>query len=178
VARDDLKGEPPCPVSLPEGAACDLSGYRPGDNGALFSPQGGLRIAMVDLAKIGRMLARGGRGFLTARSFAVMTGAQWRLDGANGVDEDGTASGFFCAYGLAVQRLGEGRGPCRDGLFADGKVRLGHAGDAYGLRSGLWVDPATGRGLAFFTTAVDLADHGTRSAFSGAEERVVTRTAR
>ncbi len=37
VARDDLKGNPPaCPVVVQEGRACDLSTYRPGDNGALF----------------------------------------------------------------------------------------------------------------------------------------------
>ena len=182
VARDDLHGVMPCPVTLADGAACDLSTYRPGDNGALFSPQGGLRIAMVDLARIGRMLARGGRGFLSARSFAALTAAQWRFDGTNGLDEDGTPSGFFCAYGLALQRLGEGegkgKGVCRDGVFADGRVRWGHAGDAYGLRSGLWFDPATGRGLAFFTTAVDPADRGTRSAFSAAEERVTDRAGR
>ena len=178
IARDDLHGVAPCPVVVPEGAACDLSQYRPGDNGALFSPQGGLRIGMTGLARIGRMLARGGRGFLTARSMAELTRAQWQLDGRNGLDEDGTASGFFCAYGLAVQRLGEGSGACRDGLFADRRLRLGHAGDAYGLRSGLWLDPRTGRGIAFFTTAVDPAAHGERSAFSAAEERVVDRAVR
>lgn len=178
VARDDLRGVAPCPAALPEGAACDLSLYRPGDNGALFSPQGGLRIAMTGLARIGRMLARGGRGFLTARSMAELTRAQWRLTGSNGLDEDGTASGFFCAYGLAVQRLGEGAAGCRDSLFTDRRPRLGHAGDAYGLRSGLWFDPRTGRGIAFFITAVDPAERGGRSAFSAAEERVVDRVTR
>ena len=178
VARDDLQGVRPCPVATADGAPCDLSAYRPGDKGALFSPQGGLRIGMTDLARIGRMLARGGRGFLSRRSFAALTHAEWRFDGANGLDEDGTPAGFFCAYGLGLQRLGEGQGPCRDGLFGDGRVRIGHAGEAYGLRSGLWLDPVTGRGLAFFTTAVDPADSGQRSAFSGAEERTVDRARR
>src|SRR5688572_27683724 len=44
VLRDDLRGRRPiCPVLAPEGSACDLSGYLQGSNGALFSPQGGLR---------------------------------------------------------------------------------------------------------------------------------------
>lgn len=178
VAKDDLGGIAPCPVVLPEGAACDLVAYRPGENGALFSPQGGLRIAMTGLARIGRMLARGGRGFLSARSMAELTRAQWRLTGGNGLDEDGTAAGLFCAYGLAVQRLGEGGGDCHDGLFADGRRRIGHAGEAYGLRSGLWLDPVTGEGLAFFTTAVDPAAAGRRSAFSAAEEQLTDRASR
>ena len=53
--RDDLGGRrPDCPVLAPNG--CDLSAYVPGSNGALFSPQGGLRISVRDLAVIGRML--------------------------------------------------------------------------------------------------------------------------
>ncbi|MBC2670258.1 beta-lactamase family protein [Novosphingobium piscinae] len=175
VARDDLRGARPCPVGLADGAACDLAPYRPGDNGALFSPQGGLRIAMRGLARIGRMLARGGDGFLSPQSLALLPAPQWRLNGSNGLDEDGTATGLFCAYGLALQRLGEGGPGCHDGLFRDGRARLGHSGDAYGLRSGLWFDPLSGRGLVYFTTAVDPADRGRRSAFSAPEERLIDR---
>ena len=178
VARDDLGGQRPCPVVLPQGVPCDLSAYRPGDNGALFSPQGGLRISMTDLARIGQMLVRGGKGFLSKRSIAEMTRAQWRFDGRNGLGEDGAASGFFCAYGLAVHRLGEGGSGCHDGLFADGAARLGHSGDAYGLRSGLWFDPVSGKGIAFFTSAVADGDPGQRSAFTGREEQVIDRARR
>ncbi len=176
VARDDLKGNPPaCPVVVQEGGACDLSTYRPGDNGALFSPQGGLRIAMLDLARIGQMLARGGKGFLSPRAFAQLGRMEWRFDGQNGLGEDGTASGFFCAYGLALHRIGAGGGGCHDGLFTDGRLRLGHAGDAYGLKSGLWFDPVSGRGLAYFTTAVAPDAPRGRSAFTAAEEAIVER---
>jgi CubicO group peptidase (beta-lactamase class C family) len=179
VARDDLKGNPPaCPVVLREGVPCDLSRYRPGENGALFSPQGGLRISMRDLARIGQMLAKGGKGFLLPRSFRELTSPAWRFDGANGVGETGLADGFFCAFGLGVQRLEEAPAPCRDGLFGDGRPRLGHAGEAYGLRSGLWWDPRTGQGLAYFTSAMpDDAPQG-RSAFSQREESIVERSRR
>ena len=176
VARDDLRGTPPvCPVYLGDGTGCDLSGYRLGDNGALFSPQGGLRISMRDLAKIGQMLARGGRGFLTRPSFSRMLKPVWQFDGNNGLGEDGTASGFCCAYGHAVQRLASSQAGCKDDPFGDGKLRLGHAGDAYGLKSGLWFDPRTGKGLAYFTSAVAPDAPGGRSAFTAAEEAVIAR---
>ena len=179
VAKDDLQGVPPaCPVVTGPNGACDLSAYVPGSNGALFSPQGGLRISMRDLAKLGQMLARGGKGFLSRRAFAEMTRPQWRFDGTNGLGEDGTASGFFCSYGLAVHLIGAGGPGCHDDLFGDGRLRIGHSGDAYGLKSGLWFDPKTGKGLAFFTSAVaDDAPTG-RSAFMAAEEAVVERSAK
>lgn len=179
VAKDDLQGGfPSCPVVTAPDGACDLSKYRPGDNGALFSPQGGLRISMRDLAKIGQLLARGGKGFLSHKAFAEMTEPEWRFDGGNGLGEDGTASGFFCGYGLAVHVIGAGGIDCHDDLFGDGIQRFGHAGDAYGLKAGLWIDPATGRGLAFFTSAVaDDAPTG-HSAFTAAEEAIVDRSAK
>ena len=31
---------------------------------------------------------------------------------------------------------------------------VGHAGDAYGMKSGLWIDRARGRGIAYFVTGV------------------------
>ncbi|WP_298189881.1 serine hydrolase [Novosphingobium sp.] len=176
VARDDLRGVlPACPVVVPDGKPCDLAGYTPGWNGALFSPQGGLRISMTDLARIGRMLARGGEGFLSPESFAALVTPVWRFNGHNGVGENGEPDGFFCAYGLAVQLIGNEGPGCNDDPFGDGIPRLGHPGEAYGLRSGLWLDPNTGRGVAFFTTAVpDNAARGT-SAFTAAEEGVLAR---
>lgn len=176
VARDDLKGAlPDCPVVVLPGAACDLAAYTPGWNGALFSPQGGLRISMRDLARIGQMLVRGGRGFLSPASFAALTYPAWRFNGRNGLGENGEPDGFFCAYALAIQRIANHAAGCQDDPFGDGVPRLGHPGEAYGLRSGLWLDPKTGRGVAFFTTAVpDDAPKG-MSAFTAAEEAVLAR---
>ena len=176
VARDDLHGTlPACPVVTLEEGKCDLAAYVPGWNGALFSPQGGLRISMRDLARIGQILAGGGKGFLSRAALAVLTTPQWRFNGSNGLGENGAMDGVFCAYGLGVQLIGAGGTGCHDDLFADGVPRLGHPGEAYGLRSGLWVDPKSGRGAAFFTTAVsDDAPKGT-SAFTAAEEAVLAR---
>lgn len=180
VARDDLKGQrPACPVVVQDGQPCDLSHYVPGWNGALFSPQGGLRISMHDLARIGQMLAREGRGFLSPASFAALTAPQWSAaTGSGGIGEYGESTGFFCGYGLGLHRIGAGGAACRDDLFGDGRRRIGHAGEAYGLRSGLWVDPATGNGLAFFTTQVPDDEPRGRSAFTLREEAVVERSRR
>jgi len=176
VARDDLHGLlPACPVVVMEGRPCDLDAYIPGWNGALFSPQGGLRISMRDLARIGQMLARGGAGFLSPASFAALTTPQWRFTGTNGLGENGEPDGFFCAYALGLQRIASSTAGCHDDPFGDGISRIGHPGEAYGLRSGLWLDPKTGRGIAFFTTAVaDDAPKG-KSAFTAAEEAVLAR---
>jgi hypothetical protein len=61
---------------------------------------------------------------------------------------------FFCTYGLAIRTTEIPGLPCNDAMFGDGIARIGHGGEAYGLRSGLWLSRETGTGIAFFTTAV------------------------
>ncbi len=175
VAKDDLKGTlPDCPGVAASDGGCDLSHYVPGDNGAIFSPQGGLRISARDLAKTGQMLMRGGKGFLSRESFKMLVGPEWRYNGHNGVGEDGlSATGFFCAYGLAMHSIGTGVAGCRDDPFGDGAMRIGHAGEAYGLKSGLWIDPKSNRGVAFFTTAVPENEPRGKSGFYVIEERLL-----
>jgi CubicO group peptidase (beta-lactamase class C family) len=169
VKKDDLHGAmPACPVTPAADGSCDLARYAIGTNGAVFSPQGGLRISVADLARVGGMLLRrgtlpDGSRFLTVASLAEMERIHWRHDGANGETEDG----FYCAYGLAVQRTAH---CASDDLFGDGKPRIGHGGDAYGLRSGLWADPATGRGIAFFATGMGDAPPKGRSSYRAVEE--------
>ncbi len=173
VARDDLVGiSPACPGVPAADGSCDMAGYAPGTNGAIFSPQGGLRISMNDLAKVGQMLAKRGEGFLGPAAFAELTKPVWRFDGSNGLGEEGEADGVFRAYGLAVHSIGTAPG---DDLFGDARTRIGHPGEAYGLRSGLWVDVDAGTGLAFFTTAVPDDEPRGRSAFTLREETVIRR---
>ena len=58
-----------------------------------------------------------------------------------------------------------------------GAVLVGHAGDAYGMKSGLWIDRARGRGVAYFVTGVaDPAPTAPDSAYSAAEVRAFRRT--
>lgn len=174
--RDDLGGRrADCLVNVPDGASCDLSGYALGSNGALFSPQGGLRISARDLATIGRLLLNGGmhdgQRFLSEASIRTLLTPVWTFDGANGE----TDSGFYCAYGLASQSLPVRTAGCRDDLFGNGRAVVGHAGDAYGLRSGLWVDPASGTGVAYFSVGNgDDPPHG-RSAYRTVEEWLAQR---
>jgi CubicO group peptidase (beta-lactamase class C family) len=168
--RDDNRGTAPaCPVTPASDGGCDLSKWRAGANGAVFAPQGGLRISMHGLAKIGRLLLGGGTvdgvRLLGARSMALLEAPLWTFDGSNG----DTSKGFYCSYGLAVTTLATPAQGCRDDVFGDGVRRIGHAGEAYGLRSGLWVDRKAGTGVVYFAT--DVTDGtGARSAFTPVEE--------
>jgi len=173
VLRDDLRGvRPPCPVLPTADGSCDLSDYRPGSNGALFSPQGGLRISARGLAIVGQLLLNRGvhRGtrFLSAAGIDALIAPQWRFDGANG----DTEGGFYCAYGLATQSLPVATPGCRDDLIGDGTPLTGHAGDAYGARSGLWIDAARGRGIAYFAAGNGDDPPRGRSAYRAIEERL------
>jgi CubicO group peptidase (beta-lactamase class C family) len=172
VRRDDLQGRrPDCPVVPAADGSCELDAYRPGDNGALFSPQGGLRISVEGLARAGRMLIGRGRlddvRFLSEASIAAMVAPVWRFDGGNG----DTEGGFYCAFGLGVMLISNDA-RCRDNPFNDGRARFGHAGEAYNLRSALWIDPADGTGAAWFVTAVADDAAGGRSAYTREEEQL------
>lgn len=111
-------------------AGAYLAVYKPGDNASLFSPQGGLRASVLDLAALGRRIERD----------AARAAPLWTFDAAaaNGDAEDGA----YEAFGLGVQTV-RGRP-----AFLDGARIEGHGGEAFGLLSGLWVvraDPARGR---------------------------------
>lgn len=174
--RDDLHGKrPDCPVYVVAPAPCDLSLWRLGENGALFAPQGGLRISARDLARVGRMLLDGGTldgvRILSPQSVELLLAPVWRYDGRNGKTEDG----FYCAYGLATQTIPNRRRGCDDDATGDGIVRVGHSGDAYGLRSGIWIDRASGTGIAFFVTGLGDTPPRGESAFRAAEEQAMLR---
>lgn len=147
VARDDPADLPPnCTIPVADGAGCDLTGYVPGTNASVFSPQGGVRIGMVDLARLGQVLLNPeGNNFLSPATRAALMDSSM---------QPAPGEAFFCTYGLGIQRIEVAGNPCEDALFADGVDRWGHAGEAYGLRAGLWLDVKAGRGVAYFTTAV------------------------
>lgn len=178
--RDDLHGQPPaCAVVTASDGNCDLSRWRAGDNGALFSPQGGLRISARDLAKVGRLLLNQGEvdgvRLLSPASVQALTQVQWKYNGGNGMtsEEDDSGQGgrgFVCRYALAVQHLATAQPGCHDDPFGDGRQRIGHSGSAYGLLSGLWIDPQRGEGVVYFVTGMPDAREGGHSAFSAIEE--------
>jgi CubicO group peptidase (beta-lactamase class C family) len=170
VLRDDLRGAaPPCPVAVVEGGSCDLDRYVLGENGAIFSPQGGLRISARDLTVIGRLLLdRGrhaGKRFLRPASIDAILTPVWTYNGANG----DTSGGFYCRYGLASQSLPTPLTGCDDALFG-GRAMVGHAGDAYGVRSGLWIDRRRGNGIAYFAVGNGPDPKKGRTSYRAVEE--------
>ena len=170
VALDDLEGRrPACPV-FRASEDCGLESYALGENGALFSPQGGLRVSVLDLAVIGRMLLNRGRheerAFLSEASIDAILRPAWTFDGTNG-ETDG---GFYCAYGLAAGLLASDGPGCDDDLLGGRRRLSGHSGEAYNLRSGLWIDPARGIGIAYFAANNPAPQPPGRSAFRAIEE--------
>jgi len=176
--KDDLHGaRPACPVFVKDGEACDLSRWRPGENGALFAPQGGLRISARGLARIGRMLLNGGTldgaRILSQQAVDTLLTQTWHFDGSNGAIE----GGFYCSDGNGSHQIPNRQPGCADDLGTRGAILVGHAGDAYGLKSGLWIDRARGRGIAYFVTGVpDPAPRAPDSAYTTAEVHAFRRT--
>jgi len=178
AVRDDLRGErPDCPVYAKEGEPCDLARSRPGENGALFAPQGGLRISARGLARVGRMLLGGGMldgaRIISPQSVETLLTQHWRFNGRNGAVE----RGFYCSFGLATQQIPTARRGCADDPGTDGAILVGHSGDAYGLKAGLWIDRARGHGVAYYVTGIaEQAPRASGSAFTAAEQRAFRRT--
>ena len=176
--KDDLHGvRPACPVFVRDGETCDLVRWKLGENGALFAPQGGLRISASGLARIGRMLLNGGTldgvRILSPDAVDTLLTQTWRFDGSNGAIE----GGFYCSAGNGTHQIPNRQPGCADDLGTNGAVLVGHAGDAYGLKSGLWIDRALGRGIAYFVTGVpDPAPKAADSAYTAAEVHAFRRT--
>lgn len=144
-----------------------IDSYEPGTNGFVFSPQGGLRASARDLGRLARVVADDGAPILRREALSQMTTPVWRFDPRR---PNGDAyGGAIRAYGLGCQTL---TGVDGDNLFDGCEGWVGHAGDAYGLTSGLWVDPKTGRTMAYVITgeARPLKANRGRSNFTRQEE--------
>lgn len=163
---------PPAPQAAvrvgTEAAGRSLDSYVPGENGFVFAPQGGLRASINDLSVVGRLLARRGAPILKSETFAAMTTPTWRFDPARSNGEG--YGGLIRAYGLGVQTLTGTEGS--DNPFDGCAGWIGHAGDAYGLTSGLWAHPDTGRGMTYLLTgqAAPLKRNKGRSMLTRQEE--------
>lgn len=168
---------PGCPVRLAAAQSCALDSYRPGDNGTLFAPQGGLRISVRDLGRIARLLLRGGElggvRLLRPQTVDLMFAPAWQ----GGTPTGETYGGLMRCYGLSVQCLIGGA----DQPLARPTRWHGHMGEAYGLYSGLWIAPAEGRAYIYAITGTgdDPAKFpGRRSRFTAFEETLLERLAR
>jgi CubicO group peptidase (beta-lactamase class C family) len=163
-----------CPVRVAAGAPCDLAAYVPGTNGSLFAPQGGLRISLSDLAELGhRLLADD--GFLLPETRASLFRA---------VRVKPTGGGGETDAGL-MQYWSEGGLHCFSGTGAPGGDQptspqpmkgCGHLGEAYGLLSGLVIDPEAGTVVVYALTGLSQpAPDGHHSRFTAPEEALIGR---
>jgi CubicO group peptidase (beta-lactamase class C family) len=119
-------------VLLNEGT--ELSTYQPGTNGTLFSPQGGLRANLIDLATIAARL----------KYAPELTRPVWSLNQAqtNGVHDQR----YFTHFGTGVQIH-----PAEESPWP-GIELWGHPGEAYGLFSGAWFAPELNISFAYAVT--------------------------
>lgn len=115
------------------------------DNGTLYSPQGGLRASVEDLAVLASVFLSGGRGEALAEPV-------WTGDVSPGIR----------AHGAGPQVLLPGQ------VASDPELRLvGHVGEAYGLYGGAWAIPDRGAAIAFFVTGVDPEGDQSREPVAG-----------
>lgn len=112
----------------------DLSTYRPGENGTLFSPQGGLRASLTDLATLAARL----------KYSPSLAEPVWVLNGAesNGVHDQR----YFTHFGTGVHVH-----PAEESLWP-GETLWGHHGEAYGLYAGAWYMPRLDISFAYAVT--------------------------
>jgi CubicO group peptidase (beta-lactamase class C family) len=112
----------------------DLSTYAPGQNGTLFSPQGGLRASLLDLATIAAQL----------KYASELTKPIWPLNDAesNGVHDQR----YFTQFGTGVHIH-----PAEESPWA-GQTMWGHHGEAYGLYAGAWYLPDLDISLSYCVT--------------------------
>ncbi|HVI06071.1 MAG TPA: serine hydrolase domain-containing protein [Sphingomicrobium sp.] len=177
--KDDLHGRrPACPVFVKD-EPCDLQRWKLGENGSLFAPQGGLRISARGLGRIGQMLLNHGTldgvTIISPHAVDLLLTQVWRFDGTNGQID----SGFYCSSGNGTHELPNKLPGCADEIGTQGATLVGHSGDAYGMKSGLWIDRRRGHGVAYFVTGVaDLAPKAPGSAYTAAEVRAFRRAYR
>ena len=133
-----------------------LSDCRPGTNATIFSPQGGLRLSLEELGHVLNMVLHegcyAGKQVLQPSSLQAMFRPQWVYDGHNG----DTCGQTLLAYGLG-EFFVDGTGPAR--CCRTKAIDLwGHTGQAFGLLSGLFIQPGRGSGFAYVMNGEALAE--------------------
>jgi CubicO group peptidase (beta-lactamase class C family) len=121
------------PSSLIEDGA-SVSTYTPGQNGTLFSPQGGLRASLIDLAQIAQLFTNSPQ----------LTDPVWTLneDASNGVHDQR----YFTQFGTGVHIHPADESPW------PGQTMWGHHGEAYGLYAGAWYLPHLNISVSYAVT--------------------------
>lgn len=152
--------------------------YRIGDNGFIFSPQGGLRLSIEDMDRLARVFADQGvwkgRRIVSRRTLALMQRRVWAFDPSRATGD--IDEGVFQGYGLGTQvPVGRG-GPQGDAFFgADTSEWRGHLGDAYGWMTGLFWNLRTRETLVWAVNGMPETGRppARRSSLSAPEEALV-----
>ena len=140
--------------------------YRVGENGFVFSPQGGLRASVRDLHRLAGFYAGSGpppaSPIVSRETLRRMETPLWRYDGGNGH----TDRGLLQAWGLSVH-VPTGR--AGDAFFGpDSADWRGHFGIAYGLQSGLFWNRRDGRTISYMISGTSRDGEGLSGAGSAA----------
>lgn len=139
-----------------EGRGLSLAAYRAGRDTMLFSPHAGLRMNVIEAARLAKLLGGDDPVAVEQRR------RRWRFDGTNGED----CGGLFTAFGAGV-------------TLYDGHPRIpgrltGHGGHALGFTGGAWFDHGTGAAWAYVLNgAPDLTEGQDQEAFYAEDELVV-----
>ena len=164
---------PKLPVRVPSepGEQPSLEDYRLGENGSLFSPQGGMRIRARDLAKIAQLFIDGGEaddGFgldgqvrtktriLSEPSVRAMMRPGWERNETGSNCEEEFSRVYSTGIGL-MRPTGPGGGP----------AWWGHRGNAYGFLGGMFVNPAKRSGYVYMIGGTGANPDKNRDGFSG-----------
>lgn len=165
---------PPYPaptLSIAPGA--DLAAYRSGDNGFVFSPQGGLRLSLMDMDRLARMFVRHGEGVTSRAALEAMQTRAWTLDREH---PNGDLGGVFQSYGLGCETPVGTSAPSGDAFFGAGTGDWrGHSGDAYGWMTGLFWNRRDGRTLVWAVNGMPETDRppARNSALTAPEETLL-----
>jgi CubicO group peptidase (beta-lactamase class C family) len=149
-----------------------------GDNGFVFSPQGGLRLSLADMDTLARLYAAHGRWkgrqLVPRAALEAMQTRAWTFDPARPNGE--TDNGFLQGYGLGCEAPLGRPGPGGDAFFGDDTADWrGHFGDAYGWITGLFWNRRDGRTLVYALNGMPAADrpHARLSSLTAPEETLL-----
>ena len=127
----------------------NLTNYIIGTNGAYFSPQGGLRATVSELALFLKFIKTNGNsvpGLLNSNTIETMKTVHWTDNGFNGDNY----YGLFNKWGLGLHFANTNVADfvCDQSSYGN---FVGHTGEAYGLISDAFYSLTTGAGFVFIT---------------------------
>jgi len=147
----------------------DVADYRIGTNGTIFSPQGGLRISVHELALAAEMflnkgVAATGKRILSEKAVAEMETPVWYAQSE--LDNRDVTDSTRC-YGTGLAIISTEFGGDRMVEDADDITFCGHTGSAYGLISACFFDPENKTGFAYAFNGLGASDEMYRGKYSG-----------